>query len=105
MNNEARRELPDGRRINVMRVDFNIVMFIGTAYLMAYFFLIGFVSLILSNGNVSTHMCSNKVVMWFQVSVAFYILAFVICAITLVMVRKHGLRVEVVNLGDIELVL
>ncbi len=51
-NNEARRELVDGRRITTLRVDFNIIMFIGSAYLMAYFFLIGFVSLILSNGKV-----------------------------------------------------
>lgn len=76
--------------------------YIGTAYLMGYFFLIGFVGIILSTSNVQVTTCSQIVVYWFKGSVAFYFVAFAISAASIMMIKKHGLHVEIVNLGFIE---
>jgi hypothetical protein len=96
--------LPNGRTITTVRIDYTILMYIATAYLMGYFFLIGFVGIIMSSSSLQTTECSILIVDWFKASVAFYFVSFAFSAGSLVVIKKHGLQVEIVNLGCVELI-
>ncbi|CDW84121.1 e3 ubiquitin-protein ligase sis3-like [Stylonychia lemnae] len=105
VNNEQRRTLPNGSRLQRIKFDFNFMMFIGTAYMMAYFFLTGFALLILSTSSLDVTNCSIPIISWFKVSVTMYVFSFTICLFTVLKIKKHGLQTEIINFGAFELVL
>eukprot|EP00347_Sterkiella_histriomuscorum_P007353 403349272 len=81
-------------------------MFIATAYVMAYFFLTGFVTLILANSaDYQTDQCSSLIVIWFKLSVSYYLIGFLVCIFVLYQIKRHGLRSEIVNMGAFEITL
>ena len=96
--------LRDGRRIETHRVDFNILVFVSTAYVMAYFILSCFLTLVLSGASTITYTCTKHIVGWFEVSAIFYLACFVIGMLTFFIIRRRGLTAERVNLGSFELV-
>jgi len=81
------------------------MMFIGTAYMMAYFFLTGFALLILSTSNLETTDCSMDIIWWFKISVTMYVTCFTVCLFTVMKIKKHGLQPEIINFGTFEILL
>lgn len=78
------------------------MVFLSTAYIVAYFILTCFLTLVLSGASTLTYSCTKHIVMWFEVSAGFYLASFILCMVIFMIIRKQGLQSELVNMGWVE---
>ncbi len=69
-------------------------MFISTSYFFCYFMLAAFIVILLSSKSEYNSTCEKEFLDYFEISVAFYILAIIISAFAIVRIRKEGLTHE-----------
>lgn len=94
----------DDHRSLPIRVDFNIFMYLASAYMLAYFFLTFFLVLIYLSASTETEKCMLNIKLWYEVSAVFYFLAFASTATIIFLIRKAHLTIETVTLRSMVVV-
>lgn len=85
-------------------MEFHFVMYTISAYVIAYFFLSIFITLILVTGNTSQSLCKLGIVEWYLVSAVFYFGSFIITGSILFLIRRIPLLEKVVIIRSFVLI-
>ena len=80
------------------------MLFVSSLYIAAYLVMSLILTFSLSSTSTYVNKCQIHIQTWIEVSAAYYLFAFILCLLIYLVYNKIGLRAEIVNFGNYEVI-